>query len=236
MVGILRFFKLTGKFIRGFYLAIRLLLKPEDTPTLLKLGNLLTDLPAYSAALGQLKANPEIKKLIDARYSPGIPTMTQLKSYPEGSLGKAYYNQLSKYNLEPYVALPTKNESENVYLRERSREIHDIIHTVLGCGITVEEEAQVNAFNMVKGATPFTSIIVVGAILHFIFKRPSELPRVIELVKKSWDLGEKLKSPFEIKWEEYFARPMEEVQREMGFTIDSKLGISGPSTTKGLSL
>lgn len=216
-MGILRFFKLFGKYLRGFYLAIRLFLRPEDLQTLIKLGNLLTDLPAYSSALSQLKADPEIKIMIETRYSPGIPTMDQLKLYPEESLGKAYYNQLSKYNLAPYVALPTKDMPENFYLRERSREIHDIIHTVLGLGITVEEEAQVNAFSMVKGATPFTTIIVVGAFLHFLFKRSSELPKLIQCVRKSWDMGTQMKSPFAIRWEEFMDRPINEVKKEMGF-------------------
>lgn len=214
-----RFFGLAGKFIRGLYLATRLLLKPEDLQTLIKLGNILTDLPAYSSALSQLKADSEIRVIIENRYSPGIPTMDQLKLYPEGSLGKAYYNQLSKYNLAPYVALPTKDMPENFYLRERSREIHDIIHTVLGLGISVEEEAQVNAFSMVKGATPFTTIIVVGAFLHFLFKRPSELPKLIQCVRKSWDMGTQMKSPFAIRWEEFMDRPLNDVKKEMGFKI-----------------
>jgi ubiquinone biosynthesis protein Coq4 len=216
MGKVLRFFRLGAKYVRGFYLALKLLLNPEDLQTLIKLGDLLTDLPAYASALEQLKQDPKVQTLIETRYSPGIPTLAQLKDYPEESLGKAYYKQLTKYNLSPYVALNTKDKSENIYLRERSREIHDILHTVLDLGITTEEEAQLNAFFMVKGATPFTTIIVVGAFLHFLFKRPSELPKLIQMVRISWDMGSQMKSPFAIRWEEFMTKPMSDAKKELG--------------------
>jgi len=216
MGKIVRFFKLSFKCFRGLFLALKLLFNPEDLQTLIKLGDLLSDLPAYSVALTQLKKDPQAKILIEERYAQGIPSLHELKNYPEDSLGRAYYNQLTKFNLEPYVSTTIKSPSENIYLRERSREIHDIIHTVLDLGITTEEEAQVNAFFMVKGATPFTTIIVVGAFLHVIFKRPSELPRLIQMVQKSWNLASQAKSPFAIKWEEFMNRPLAEAKKELG--------------------
>jgi ubiquinone biosynthesis protein Coq4 len=202
--------------IRGFYLAIKLLIFPEDLQTLIKLGDIFTALPAYEAALTQLKKDPEAAQLIAEKYSPGIPSLEELKELPKESLGYAYYTHLTKNKIAPYIARQCIRDSEKLYLRERQREIHDILHAVLDVGIEIPDEGKLNSMFMVKGASPFTTILVVGSFLHFVFKKPWELPVLIESVRTGWDIGTRAKSPFALRWEEMFLTPLEQVREKFG--------------------
>jgi ubiquinone biosynthesis protein COQ4 len=210
----LSFFKKIFLSLRGLYLAIKLLLFPEDLQTLIKLGDIFTGLPAYESALKQVKLDTNAETLINERYSPGIPSIEELRNFPKDTLGYAYYAHLSKNNIAPYVSRPCIRDSDRLYLRERQREIHDILHAVLDVGIDIPDEGKLNSMFMVKGASPFTTILVVGSFLHFIFKKPTELPKLIENVRAGWEIGAKSKSPFAVRWEEQFEKPIEQVRKD----------------------
>jgi ubiquinone biosynthesis protein Coq4 len=210
------FFKKLKLIIRGLYLSFKLLIRPEDLQTLIKLGDVFTELPAYEAALAQLKSDPEAATLIYEKYSPGIPSMEELKNFPKDTLGYAYYAHLSKNKIDPYISKPCLKKSDRLYLRERQREIHDILHAILDVGIDIPDEGKLNSMFMVKGASPFTTVLVVGSFFHFIFKRPTELPKLIENVRSGWEIGKKAKSPFAIRWEDRFSEPIEQVRKDFG--------------------
>jgi ubiquinone biosynthesis protein Coq4 len=212
----LKIFKTPILISKATYYGIRLFLRPQELNTLINLANQLTELPAFDSAVEHLKGDASAKSLIEQRYSPGMPSLEELKNYPANSFGYDYYKHMSLYGLTVYPTQFTSSMPEKIYVRERQREIHDLVHALLNIGITVEEEAKLNAVFMPKGCSPFTSVIVAGAFLHFLFKRPSELIKLTRYVNDGFNFGEKMVSPFAVKWEEHFYTPTSQLQQLLG--------------------
>ncbi|AZZ38117.1 hypothetical protein CIK05_15350 [Bdellovibrio sp. qaytius] len=218
----LKIFRIPILICKAIYFAVRLFLRPHELDTLINLANQLTDLPAFDAAVEHLKQDASAKMLIEQRYSPGMPTLEELKNYPADTFGHDYYKHMSKYGLTVYPTKFTLDMPEKIYVRERQREIHDLVHALLDIGITVEEEAKLNAVFMPKGCSPFTSVIVAGAFFHFLFKRPKELIKLTQFVNDGFNYGETMASPFAIKWEEHFHTPTAQLQQLLGVSARLK--------------
>ena len=108
----------------------KLFRKPGDIESLLGLGNLLNGLSSFHRYVGQVKADQDARVLVDARYSPGLPSMEALGAMPTGSLGHGLFLHLTTHKLGLYP-FPLKPEyDDGQYLRERQREIHDLLHTL----------------------------------------------------------------------------------------------------------
>lgn len=221
----LKIFRIPILISKASYYGVRLFLRPHELDTLINLANQLTELPAFDAAVEHLKTDAAAKALIEQRYSPGMPSLEELKNYPENSFGHDYYKHMTSYGLTVYPTKFTMDMPEKIYVRERQREVHDLVHALLDIGITVEEEAKLNAVFMPKGCSPFTSIIVAGAFLHFLFKRPKELIKLTRYVNDGFNFGEQMVSPFAVKWEEHFYTPTAQLQQLLGVagSVSSRL-------------
>jgi len=77
-----------------------------------------------------------------------------LRELPAGSLGREYVRELDERGIDP-VELGRLTQAAHqgrefsrahAYVRDRVRQAHDLIHTLLGCGIDVIGEAGVLAF------------------------------------------------------------------------------------------
>lgn len=211
----LTYFSIPGKVLKAMYYGVRLFLRPHELNTLIQLANQLTDLKAFDEAVLHVKEDAQAKALIAERYSPKPLNMEKLKTCAPGSFGLAYYNHMQAFGLTPYFAPDVSLASEKIYLRERQRVVHDYVHALLNIGTTVEEEAKLNAIFMVKGCSPFTSVIVAGAFFHFLFKRPSELVKLTREVNQGFNYGEQLRTPFAFRWEEHIHSPLSEVRALM---------------------
>lgn len=83
-----------------------------------------------------------------------------LKSYPESSLGKNYYNFMAKYDFKPDERPICKyyTDIELGYILQRYREIHDFIHVLLGYDIAVVEELAVKVYESLHLKLPSAAI------------------------------------------------------------------------------
>lgn len=118
-------------------------------------------------------------------------------------------NQLTDLKAFDEAVLHVKEDAQaKVLIAER-------YSPMLNIGTTVEEEAKLNAIFMVKGCSPFTSVIVAGAFFHFLFKRPSELVKLTCEVNQGFNYGEQLRTPFAFRWEEHIHTPLSEVRALM---------------------
>ena len=154
-------------------------------------------------------------KDIKACSSPSLPPLSDFENYPKGSFGKAYFDHLTKNKLTNYTPHLNEESSDETYLRERKREIHDIIHTLLGRSISIKEEACVNAFMMAHTGVPISTVIVSGTILSTLLREPEKLNEMISEIIWGWNQGQKARSVFGYHWEEKFKEPLEQVRAEI---------------------
>ncbi len=98
-------FSNTWKVMKGIALALRVLLRPNNGIfALIELGNVIEDIKASSIAADIIMQDPESRKLITERYSKGLPELSTLAIYPNGTLGKALYLHLIRW--EEYLDRP----------------------------------------------------------------------------------------------------------------------------------
>jgi len=207
------------KTLQASSLAWKVFRNPGDIVSLLGLGNLLTDTAAFGTYVEQVKRDPRARELVESRYSPGLPAVADLQRLPEGSLGRelARHLEIHKLGLYPFPLSPLLSEAE--YLRERQREIHDLLHVLLSSGIEVHEEVSVNAFILGRAAAPISVLIVAGAMIQALFCKPATLVDVIRSAARGLGQGERALSPFAYRWEENLARPLADVRKDFGLSL-----------------
>jgi ubiquinone biosynthesis protein Coq4 len=195
------------------YHGLRVLLRPHDTESLLKLGNVISDSKAFRFNLGQLKKNKAVSNLIKQRYSSGIPDLKVLEKYPNGTLGQKLFKHFKTFGLKPYP-FPIKTSYSGIeYVRERQREVHDVLHALLNLGVDVTSEASVNAFVAAQSGAPIAALIVGGSIIRMALYEPQNLLYHLDQVTTFFKLGRKSKNIFGLKWEELLEWEVEKVEK-----------------------
>ncbi len=199
--------------IQGIYYSFLSIIRSKNRlHYLLKIGDLFTKTKANYISLEKIKEDPFSKDLIEKRYSLGIPPLTELKEYPKNSVGFLFYQLMTKEGLDLFPFVEKSNLSEIEYLRERRREIHDILHVVLDYDTSLKGEASLNTFLAAQSGMPISLLVTVGVILKYIFTKPHELFSLLESISNAWQRGKNSISPFSICWEEYLDCDVKEVQ------------------------
>lgn len=195
------------------YYLIRLLIAPKNSLIpLIKLGNIISNSKAFDKAANKILANADVKALVDMNYGSGIPENTVLLKKPESSFGfhLGQFMTVNKLNRYPF---PIKNDySSTIYLRERRRHIHDILHVVLDYDTSLEGEAKVNAFICGQSAFPIPVIISTGVLLISLFKFPSRVNEIYNDLTMAYQRGKSSPSIFAIRWEERWEESLEDLK------------------------
>ncbi len=199
----------------GYYAILSLLQKNGGLEALLKLGAMITHSKANYIALNNLKKHEDSLQLIEERYSNGIPPMEELSQYPKESVGYLFYKQMTDEGLDLFPYVDKSELSEIEYMRERRREIHDILHVVLGYDTSMKGEAALNMFLASQSGMVISYLVVVGVILKHIFKHPQELASLMNLVAEAWQRAKHSRCVFGIRWEEWLKRDVYEVRLMM---------------------
>nr|XP_045016002.1 ubiquinone biosynthesis protein COQ4 homolog, mitochondrial isoform X2 [Jaculus jaculus] len=84
----------------------------------------------------QMKKDPEGAQILQERPRISLSTLDlgKLQSLPEGSLGREYLQFLDVNRVSPDTRAPTRfvDDEELAYVIQRYREVHDMLHTLLG--------------------------------------------------------------------------------------------------------
>jgi ubiquinone biosynthesis protein COQ4 len=204
--------KIILNILRALFYGLKVLLRPSDIHSLLKVGDILSHSKALTFAAEKAKQDPEAGLLIEERYCQGFPSAEVLAQMPVGSLGHSLAQHLQQHGLQNYPERSLVYRTDAVYLRERQRQIHDLLHVVLGCGISVREEACVNAFVMAQTGAPISILIVFGVLLRALMKNPAGVLEDMEAIFKAWSCGRQARSPFGFRWEARLEAPLAEVR------------------------
>nr|XP_009933492.1 PREDICTED: ubiquinone biosynthesis protein COQ4 homolog, mitochondrial [Opisthocomus hoazin] len=112
-------------------------------------GHSLVSLPDMVAVLGEttgcfalpnlrdkMKHHPEGYRILQERPRIRLSTldMARLRGLPDGTLGREYVRFLEDNKVSPDTRMPPKfvDDEELAYVIQRYREVHDLMHTLLG--------------------------------------------------------------------------------------------------------
>lgn len=96
----------------------------------------MTGPPSLHYMLRKMKADPDGQRIL--RDQPRILSSTvdlvALRKLPEGTFGREYMRFLDEFDLSPDARRPVEfiDDAELAYVMQRYREVHDLLHTLLG--------------------------------------------------------------------------------------------------------
>ncbi|XP_055577042.1 ubiquinone biosynthesis protein COQ4 homolog, mitochondrial isoform X1 [Falco biarmicus] len=113
----------------------------------------------------KMKQHPEGYRILQERPRIRLSTlnMAKLRGLPDGSLGREYVRFLEDNKVSPDTRMPSKfvDDEELAYVIQRYREIHDMMHTLLGMPTNILGEVVVKWFEAVQTGLP---MCVLGAV------------------------------------------------------------------------
>ncbi|XP_038601149.1 ubiquinone biosynthesis protein COQ4 homolog, mitochondrial [Tachyglossus aculeatus] len=113
----------------------------------------------------QMRKDPEGALILQERPRIRLPTLdlTRLRALPEGTFGREYVRFLDDNRVSPDTRAPTRfvDDEELAYVIQRYREVHDLLHTLLGMPTNMLGEVVVKWFEAVQLGLP---MCMLGAV------------------------------------------------------------------------
>uniref|UniRef100_A0A671FN38 Ubiquinone biosynthesis protein COQ4 homolog, mitochondrial n=1 Tax=Rhinolophus ferrumequinum TaxID=59479 RepID=A0A671FN38_RHIFE len=168
----------------------------------------------------QMKKDPEGAKILQERPRISLSTLDlgQLQSLPEGSLGREYLRFLDVNRVSPDTRAPTRfvDDEELAYVIQRYREVHDMLHTLLGMPTNMLGEIVVKWFEAVQTGLP---MCILGALLGPVRLSAQNLQVLVsELIPWAVQNGRRAPCVLNLYYEQRWEQPLTSLREELGIT------------------
>lgn len=183
------------------------------------------DGPFFGRTFGRFRADAEGARLLASRRSllAALRDRAALEKLPEGSLGRAYLAFCDREGITPgglvdasdaVPMAPGLTEDERWFI-DRMRDSHDLWHVVTGFRTDLGGELSVLAFSLAQTWGPGLTLLVLGGLIET-YKSGEIGAYARKLVADAWRTGRRARWFPLAAWEEWLARPLDEVRVEMG--------------------
>lgn len=168
----------------------------------------------------QMKRDSEGAQILQERPRISLSTldMDKLRSLPEGSLGCEYLRFLDENRVSPDTRAATRfvDDEELAYVIQRYREVHDMLHTLLGMPTSILGEVVVKWFEAVQTGLP---MCILGALFGPVHLSAQELQVLVtELVPWAVQNGRRAPCVFNLYFERRWEQPLKALREELGIT------------------
>ncbi|KAJ1791734.1 Ubiquinone biosynthesis protein [Coemansia sp. RSA 2167] len=190
---------------------------PTDGAHIAALGD-ATSNGCFGRMRSQMLSDPTGVRILKERPQIGFNEheWAQLGSLPEGSFGRAYFEQMRRNGITWSSRPPVRfvDNEEDAYMLLRYRQCHDFYHTVLDLDISVLEELAIKVFEWRQTGLPVGLIASAAGPLRM----PSDERARFFADYLPWALqcGAQAKPIISIYWEEMWERSIDDIRKEMG--------------------
>jgi ubiquinone biosynthesis protein Coq4 len=217
--------------------AARALRHPERLSDVLELADLLAPPPAMRRLTEALRHRPSAARALRERPRLGPVVLTTLRALPEGCLGRAYADHLTRYRLDPDALPRLEARTDEEYIRAHLLESHDIWHVLTGFGTDVAGELGLMAFNLAQLGSPFAAGILTGGLANTLLYAFPERDVRMRAIVRGWLLGKRARLLFGTAWATLWEEPLEALRARFGLdlkAVDSLLpGVESPAAMPG---
>ncbi|NXS92441.1 COQ4 protein, partial [Jacana jacana] len=166
----------------------------------------------------KMKNHPEGYRILQERPCIRLSTldMGRLRGLPDGTLGREYVRFLEDNKVSPDTRMPPKfvDDEELAYVIQRYREVHDLMHTLLGMPTNMLGEVVVKWFEAIQTGLP---MCVLGAVFGPIRLSARKLQVLAtELVPWAIRSGRNASCILNIYYEQRWEQPVESLREEIG--------------------
>jgi ubiquinone biosynthesis protein Coq4 len=211
--------------VRFIYAIIRLLLKPKDVSPIFRIKEFLNH-KSFECAINQAKTNIQIKEMMDQRYLAKKPyDLDELIQLPEGSVGYVFAKHMKYFKLDVEFYpddIQDIKENEISWIRQRSRETHDVWHSTLGYKPDHLGEMKISAFYLQQMNSPMSSILLAVGLIYATLKKPHLLNALMEDIITGWSDAKKAKPLMEVKWELIWGESISKVRSGLNISVQQE--------------
>ncbi|KFV64075.1 hypothetical protein N307_02435, partial [Dryobates pubescens] len=166
----------------------------------------------------KMKHHPEGYRILQERPRIRLSTldMARLQGLPDGSLGREYVRFLEHNKVSPDTRIPPKfvDDEELAYVIQRYREVHDLMHTLLGMPTNMLGEVVVKWFEAVQTGLP---MCVLGAAFGPVRLSARKLQVLAtQLVPWAIQNGRNASCILNVYYEQRWEQPVKSLREEIG--------------------
>uniref|UniRef100_A0A8C9EG55 Ubiquinone biosynthesis protein COQ4 homolog, mitochondrial n=1 Tax=Pavo cristatus TaxID=9049 RepID=A0A8C9EG55_PAVCR len=166
----------------------------------------------------RMRNDPEGYRILQERPRIRLSTldMARLRGLPDGTLGREYVRFLEDNKVSPDTRMPAKfvDDEELAYVIQRYREVHDLMHTLLGMPTNMLGEVVVKWFEAVQTGLP---MCVLGAAFGPIRLNARKLQVLAtELVPWAVRSGRNASCVLNVYYEQRWEQSVESLREEIG--------------------
>lgn len=198
--------------------AIGMLRDPEHTESVFDIEDGLRGIEASRLIVDYARRDPDVARMIDARYLAPPVDMEALEKLPEGSLGNTFARHILDHGYDPDYFRKIDVKDDIDYIMMRIRQNHDIWHVITGFGTDRIGELGLKAFELAQVRRPMAAVITTGGVMRYLMKDPDQLGCVLNAIAHGYRLGTESRPLLGQKWEERWERPLKEWRDELGVT------------------
>ncbi|XP_031610336.1 ubiquinone biosynthesis protein COQ4 homolog, mitochondrial isoform X1 [Oreochromis aureus] len=165
----------------------------------------------------RMRNDPEGYAVLTERPRIRLSTLdlTKMASLPDGSFGREYLRFLEDNDVTPDSRADVKfvDNEELAYVMQRYREVHDLLHTLLGMPTNMLGEVAVKWFEAAQTGLPMCAL---GAVLGPLRLNASRLQSLFTSLGP-WALqsGRRARCVLSIFYERRWEQSLEDLQREL---------------------
>ena len=146
------------------------------------------------------------------KWLPELPAMESLAIMPEGSLGRAYYEHLTKNNLKINFFPAVQAERFVDYISYRLYGSHDLWHILLGYDVSPKGESEIQAFTLAQVKSPTSVMLITAGFLNLLRRQPESTPEIFSACVDAYNRGRNAKFLLDFRLEEMLLEPITKIK------------------------
>ncbi|KAM8934341.1 ubiquinone biosynthesis protein COQ4 homolog, mitochondrial [Pelodytes ibericus] len=165
----------------------------------------------------QMRRDHEGIQILQERPRIRISTLDiqRMREMPDDTFGREYVRFLDVNRVTPDTRMPVKfvDDEELAYVAQRYREVHDLMHTLLGMPTNMLGEVVVKWFEAVQTGLP---MCVLGAVFGPLRLNTKRMKRLVELIPWAVQNGRRARCVLNVYYEKHWEQSVQSLRGEIG--------------------
>ncbi|XP_075435195.1 ubiquinone biosynthesis protein COQ4 homolog, mitochondrial [Ascaphus truei] len=165
----------------------------------------------------RMSRDPEGSQILQERPRIRMSTLDiqRLREMPDGAFGREYVRFLDVNRVTPDSRMPVKfvDDEELAYVAQRYREVHDLMHTLLGMPTNMMGEVVVKWFEAVQTGLP---MCILGAVFGPLRLNSNRMKMLVELIPWAVQSGRSAHCVLNFYYEKRWEQSVESLREEIG--------------------